>query len=812
MDDAVAEATAGGATVQALSGNEWAQIEVVSHSVRIVASVMQSEAPCLAADRDPDPLSALPFNLEAWNSLTCIANVSGLSKAAGAPNIPKTQKGKKNSQTSGRAATIAKIEEKIQADDRVKISLAATSETCPRVETFGKRTEAFAAALCAWARALKADKFDVFISCNRASAMLKKRCGEAASPAIDELLSLSHRASLKAGGIESLLNLAVMSPEFLVRPSFSGPMDIQIYKEQREAARHIARTLVNESRSLLLRYVTPPSGGKSSAAALFGAVAASAGEVAASTSSSSTFKKSFVVIYACFSNAVRVEVSRTVLAASVPFAVVTSGLANPSFRCYHNKNSARKNGKLKAPPPATLDERVVYSKLLMSKCDKKPVVLVCDLESASAFLKQGCGDVLLLDELTVGAEDGKEPSAVAKLYAGVLKQAPRCTVLMSATVPSFSQFPFLCNHFSSKFTNPSFETAASDRLSIGVEALDAKLNHWLPHHVTGGHDAQAIFGDLHLRRFYSPRGLQRLIADIKESGVGVDGLLEFDDLISHDAIRNASERLMTLHGGNLHALQEQPVAGDHATLISKITTSDASMYPGTSLIVSTEGCVPYFKQAIPPLMSGIPLMKRLMAKEKKKSKEPARSRKVDSDDEPMELESDEHSQMIIEWPSEALINSRAHLSLHAPERLTTFHKKDYRTQITLSDEIVTTSAERLVECLLSGAVLLDSPWSDRAFELSALALCDLAIPSHIVADLAICYGVNLPLTRVITLLRADEIGSEQMRQLTGRVGRTGKASKGEVVITDAQLLIASMTPFSSDALGRAPLDILMENL
>jgi hypothetical protein len=773
---------------KALSAREWLQIETVSQSVRTVAGVMQHEAPFLARDRDPDPPQALFFDEILWNAVR------------GKAEVEKPSKSKK---TSGRAETLAKLERQSILDDKLKISVAASC--CPRIENFGKRTASFAAALCSWAKSsTSAPALDVAVSCHRACLFLSKRCGEvAADAAIAELRALSQKAVDKAGGIKALLDAIVECPEFLVKPSFTGPQEIEIYPEQRQAARCIARSLCGSP--VLLRYITPPSGGKSSAAALFGAVAESVAASAAASASAEERAGSskIMVIYACFSNAVRVEVSRTVLAASVPFAVVSGGLASPSFRCYHNRESAKRNGHLKLPPPSSIHERVGYSLELLSKCDKRPVVLVCDLESANAFLAQGIGTVLLLDELTVGAEHGREPSKIARHYAEVLRQAPHCTVLMSATVPTFDEMPSLCKLFAMRHEAATFETCSSGRLSIGVDALDSSGRHWLPHQF--GCTADEIAADGHLLRFYSPWGLRSLWLESRAP-------LQTSDLVSHDSIRRAAVRLLR-QLSTLSEATESLSDGGAMTSALGLATNKAFKFPGCTLVVSVKGAEGFYNDAMPALMAGVPVIRRLITKTPKLQDHKRKQKKQDSDDDVDERDDcplPEHQK--IKWPMEVLVNSRQHLALHHPvvSGGGDFDKRAFKLEVQLPDDIIECSSERLVESALSGVVLLDSKWSDRAFELAALALSDLAVPTFIVSDLRIVFGTNLPITRVLALLTLNELAQSEVRQLCGRAGRTGKASAAEVVFVDFKLLRAALTAPEVLEVSAAPLDCLLK--
>ena len=440
----------------------------------------------------------------------------------------------------------------------------------------------------------------------------------------------------------------------------------------------------------------------------------------------------------------------------------------------------------------------------MRKCDRRPIVLVCDLESAAAFLGQSCGDVLLLDELTVGCEDGKEPTGVALMYSKVLSLSPRCTVLMSATVPSFDEMPHLCRLFEQRNgVDALYETAASERLSIGVEARDAEGVQWLPHHFLGGEAAaSAVAEDGHLARFYGPRGLMRLLGD---AGLDADEALAESDLFSHDAIRSAARRILTANAGRLHPSGAAPAGRERPSDSAGMATTQAYRYAGFTLVVSAGGSEAFFAEAMPELLEKVPAVRRLMTKAKKAV--PERRQKPDSDDEPAWTADTPPPPPKVRWPMEAVINSAKHVGIYAPEAV--FDKRNFKKELVLPDAIAETSAEAIVESALSGVLLIDSPWSDQAFELCALALADAACPSFVVADTSFVYGVNLPVDRVLVLLPDKVLGEDELRQLCGRAGRTGKATRAEVVFQDPALLVTSLSPLRSRLRGHAPLDRLL---
>lgn len=157
------------------------------------------------------------------------------------------------------------------------------------------------------------------------------------------------------------------------------------------------------------------------------------------------------------------------------------------------------------------------------------------------------------------------------------------------------------------------------------------------------------------------------------------------------------------------------------------------------------------------------------------------------------------------WPPAASVNTKEHAAAFA-----TGLRRCRVGAPPLPLDVVETSAAPLVESALAGALLLDAPWSDRAFELAALALAEDPLRcTYVVSDARVTFGVNFPVERVLVLLPAGRLGLDEVRQLCGRAGRTGKAARAEVVFRDPEVLRLALAPRPPDE-GRAPLDRLLD--
>ena len=115
----------------------------------------------------------------------------------------------------------------------------------------------------------------------------------------------------------------------------------------------------------------------------------------------------------------------------------------------------------------------------------------------------------------------------------------------------------------------------------------------------------------------------------------------------------------------------------------------------------------------------------------------------------------------------------------------------------------------LVEALCAGSVLLSARGADRAFQLEALGLADSRSFSHVVAEPNILYGTNLAIDRVL-FLSEMKVSPDTLKQLTGRVGRTGKGATAEVVLMSMEPCFRAVETLGS--LEPCALDSMFESL
>jgi hypothetical protein len=773
--------------IAVLTEEDWNAIEDVPHSNRLLGNGFAAAAPLLF--RGPRPKVAT-WSAERWASLT--------TPPAAPPDRAKKGGGGKPSKGALALQKLADAQQQKRLD---WLEARREAGAFPRFDA-APCLEAWVFAVLQWAaappKAGDRHPLDVAVSLHRLRNFLLGRCSglpddraEEPWPRIEEALNLA----LSSVTRRAALALLTGDESVLERPSFQGPAELWPYDDQQEWCAAVLDAW-RQGRPLLLGYRTPPSGGKTSAAALLAALLQIEWKALPE-------KKRPFLLYSCFSNPVRIDVARTLIAASVPFAVVTNCLASPSFRCYFGRKPR------KAPPPMSLDKRLDYSLNLCFGCDRVPVVLVCDLPSALAFSRRRSGDILYLDEIMAGAEGGGGLASILKVNATLLANAPRILLTASATHPSIEEMAFLADLHARKHGPIEARLVTSTRLSQNFVAADLAGSVWAPHRVSDDWPALAEALErpehAHLLRFYGPAALLELCPD--------DSQQADESVLDHAGLRRLALRLL-----RSEAPQAQPSRLAPCPLPGEACTRGASKWRGTSLLFQRPE--QYLEQELAPLVAAVPPLRRLL---RDHEQEQARHRDslqratvaaslggrreaADVDESGARrggggerrargsAGAPGSATLLLEeegpkeaWPGWAIVNSAEHLHRFAsPEAAKAFPPAAIRAAYRVPSDVLERTNGTLVEALCAGAAVLGSSLGDKTFEACALAAADSRKLSHVVADLSCLYGTNMAVDRVA--LRACEGGGAlldgALHQLCGRVGRTGKGVGGEVIMPE----------------------------
>jgi hypothetical protein len=355
-------------------------------------------------------------------------------------------------------------------------------------------------------------------------------------------------------------------------------------------------------------------------------------------------------------------------------------------------------------------------------------------------------------------------------------------------------------HFHHRHAVLASKVITSDRLPINFTARTPQGAVWSPHtHLWSKPEEErsALSISLancleteqcfHLLRFYSAAALAELVPE---------GMEASGDILSHSGHRRLA--LQLLRSGCIGARgPATPCAASASPEVGELCLKHAQRWPGATLVIQNPD--QYRESEICKLVGEINLEKLITdrAARIRQAQKPV----VAFDEETnRRTRVDPYSQvdadLELAWPASAVINSLDHLRRFGLKKeAANFPKK---SAVKVSDEVLEQSNVDLVKALVAGAAVLGSrKLGDEVFEFEALAAADSRSVSHVVADLHILYGTNLPIDRVALRDGDAQVDASALQQLCGRVGRSGKGFQAEVVLPEASMRLAVSTELGS---------------
>jgi len=783
-----ADVRAAPSSFRAFTAEDWARIEDVSPATRAVGQMMRHESELLfTGAQHASTVYCSKFDEDLYKHLCNFAEVPCSSAAT-----PSNPKGKVTMQ-SRRHATSASVKKHLREAAERKVM--ASVQQCPRFLTQGLQWEVFVVHFRRWVRVRRKGSalLDAYVSLDKFRHFAARV--ELPSAVLDDLGDDWARLT-KGADFAATLDLVLDDAYPLIKSSFVGAQELELYAEQRQVAEALSRTLQQRQQVLALgegagpaaavciRFCTPPSTGKSSAAAYVGSLM-SLWQKSASDSLRQKLKPSFVV-YVCYSESVRFDVAATCVAASIPFAILTHDIVSPSFSCYHGKAK-----KSKVPVPPSWPDRVLWSLKVMEQCDLCPAVLVADPQSAFHFLHERqqhktalLGDILLFDEPTAAFD-----SELTRLYALLWRVAPPLSVLMSATLPAFDDMPNVLNVFRDLYPSLELVDVSSERIMSPCTVRDASGAVFAPHRLFNGSLSalqMLLDENLHLQRLYSPGATAQLLQDFPQHGLE----LHIRDALSFARLRQVAWDVM-----------KAQLARDPATKcvrsayalpdLTQACTVKASSYLGISMVLC--GTEHEFRtEALAPLLVNSERLHRRLHRWLKQSACPVFRAHDGADRGTGALSQLERSRLEAQeaekcdapelWPSELCVNTAAH-ALRFRAQLPSHALKQVPR---LPTDVLETSNVDLVEAALAGVACLNARRGDRSLALASLQLAERQQFSFLSSGLEGIFGVNLPTTRVLILQNLTDPST--LIQALGRTGRTGKFRDSEVVFGHMGLL------------------------
>ncbi len=247
------------------------------------------------------------------------------------------------------------------------------------------------------------------------------------------------------------------------------PNSLGLRKEQIDVVEKFKSSILCNA-PLLLGYKVSPGSGKTFLAAVLAAILKEGHRLNQFDSTKGTQK---ILLYSCYNRRVRDMVAGLCRDADVPFWVVNSyskrDIMHTTLRPFKSlfdnfKASRREKDYFKM---GTIDEQMLY---YLDKTHTKPAIFISDPMSASILANLYPERFIgYYDEITAGAESGIDNDFIRHTCM-TLKKPLRQMILVSATLPKFSEIPSYRDHFITTHTRPlvpvvrelKFKALASD--------------------------------------------------------------------------------------------------------------------------------------------------------------------------------------------------------------------------------------------------------------------------------------------------------------------------------------------------------------
>jgi len=567
-------------------------------------------------------------------------------------------------------------------------------------------------------------------------------------------------------------------------------------------------------------------------------------------------------VFCCLARRVNLEVAQTLYNNGTPFAWCHNKQITCSWLCglrgaSTSTSVAGMEEKLRFGIEKALETQGGMSNSRVRKRNtqviRAPRMFVCDVASCAWLCQQleGTNTVLMIDEPTMGADQGNGEALPPGSLTGLMTQAmlacPYKTIWSSATLPPADQLPTIIDKFKERFAvgEDCIDELVSMQLNVGVLLVRPNGQVALPHSmcaIDGEGKAAAALSEFVERLKQEPLLLKAYTAQaiismqdrleekevaklVAKAEMVVPGIDEhFDDLskLSHSSLRNYAilllERLAATKDSKLIKLACTP-SEDSAKAYPpfsapKLLLQNAHCFPGMTLTVSTDPKMQILETS-EALVKEMPSLKKI-GKEMEAA-EAALQKRIDGirkeaekvkggEDRVEEIMAAKlrdfgisESAGALKIPEHCVVNSRAHLRKYAGgEKAEEYDGTFIRNPPPPSafKEVATLPVDETWSALLLAGVAAHMPHDATLNPVGDMSYTNYVAEQMENGKLAVCgvtkdftYGANVPCTSV--LVDRDFLtkhSANTLRQFIGRVARTGLAPFGVAQFEDDDFL------------------------
>ena len=437
-----------------------------------------------------------------------------------------------------------------------------------------------------------------------------------------------------------------------------------------------------------------------------------------------------------------------------------------------------------------------------NSCSKNPeerIVVICSSGAAWRLLEDANVNkyIVMFDEPTTEAENRK--SDILRDNVRVLASAPKRIILASATMPPIEEMRPIIDHYSERHGG-AVVLVHSDKIQIGCDASTLSGTQFIPHmNCETSEELQKVLRVVSrvpfLKRMYTYRTAIELWQKLRALKINTDGMPDIPELfkdinaLSADSVRAATVKILSaicdMGDDAVERVCKTPPKDD-ALRLDRLGTSYAHTCPNMTLIAD-DNPVQFALENYADLLADIKArVKSAHHMLEKYSKELAAYKAEETklikigESAIHDLNSLRENSPKIDFPGFAQINTSAHYAKYG-QRRPAVYRSDLNLESIDFDAMDVLDDLKLLLCAGVGVydLRLKSAYLD-----TVLSLASSGEIAYVIATDQMVYGTNYAFVKAIIPDGFAGHSPYTMFQLMGRAGRSGRAWKAEVIMSD----------------------------
>lgn len=445
------------------------------------------------------------------------------------------------------------------------------------------------------------------------------------------------------------------------------------------------------------------------------------------------------------------------------------------------------------------------------KNDVDRIIVVADINTASALLQQSQDYILFIDEPTVGADTENHPITLATVK--LMFNSPAKTILSSATLPEPTEIPEIVECHKQRYPDAQIIPIYSKESLIGCEMINFNGDVLVPFKgCKTATDLNLVIEQLKTKSFIDRLLPSPLVYSLRKKMMdkGIANVVDLENYFKDVSVLKQSEiqkvaiilleTLVCEDDTLIDAICNDnygKVTDDVTYNINNILTNHAHKFGGPGLIV-VDNPFQFAENISKELFKEFTVTASQIINDysKKIDAYQARVKKTenikfadkngnfDKDLKFQRMKELDGAKPTMEFPSELKVNTIDHYKEYTGK---TNYKMTYSPGILEGLPLDLNIPDWTMKLLFAGVGIYSptSEYSNQRYEELILWMASCSQLAFLISDDSICYGANYPLSHIIIDNGfAEKHSDNTIRQLAGRAGRVGTSWVATVHIGD----------------------------